>query len=222
MAGPGDEMAARAGGWGHLRASHADRERVVGVLKAAFVEGRLAKDEFELRVGQTFAARTYAELAALTADLPGGITAAKPRRPSQAALGPAVVWPGRVITAASALYAGVWAVLLLSPLGENPLAQALIPNATLVYLGVLIICLAAILARRGDGRIGERPPRGPGAHGPASSYLPPDAADGQLPPADPGHRHTAKAVQRHRPQPPSPVRWSSTAKPRMGACSPSP
>jgi len=42
MAGPGSEMMAALGGCGHLRASHADRERVIDVLKTAFVEGRLA------------------------------------------------------------------------------------------------------------------------------------------------------------------------------------
>ena len=47
MGGPGDEMAAGAGGHGYLRASHADREQVIGALKAAFVAGMLAKDEFE-------------------------------------------------------------------------------------------------------------------------------------------------------------------------------
>ena len=48
MAGPGDEMAAAAGpGRGDLRASHADREQVIGTLKAAFVQGMLAKDEFD-------------------------------------------------------------------------------------------------------------------------------------------------------------------------------
>ena len=74
MAGPGDEIAAGTGGRGHLRASHADREQVVGTLKAAFVQGRLVKDEFDLRVGQALAPRTYAELAALTADLPAGLS----------------------------------------------------------------------------------------------------------------------------------------------------
>src|SRR5215469_18967466 len=72
VAGPGDEIAAQAGSHGHLRASHADREQVVGTLKAAFVQGRLVKDEFDLRVGQALAPQTYAELAALTADLPAG------------------------------------------------------------------------------------------------------------------------------------------------------
>ena len=72
MAGPGDEIVAGASGRSRLRASHADREQVVEVLKAAFVEGRLAQDELDARVGQAFAARTYGELAAITADLPAG------------------------------------------------------------------------------------------------------------------------------------------------------
>ena len=58
-----------AGGYGHLRASHADRERAADVLKAAFAEGRLSRDEFEERTEQVYRSRTYAELAALTADL---------------------------------------------------------------------------------------------------------------------------------------------------------
>ena len=69
---PGNEMAAAASR-GHLRASHADREQVIAVLKAAFVQGRLTKDELDARVGQTFAARTYTHLAAVTADLPPGL-----------------------------------------------------------------------------------------------------------------------------------------------------
>src|SRR5215831_9156742 len=81
MAGPGGEIVAGAGGRGHLRASHADREQVIGTLKAAFVQGMLAKDEFDLRVGQALASRTYADLTALTADLPAGLTAAKPPQP---------------------------------------------------------------------------------------------------------------------------------------------
>ena len=206
MAGPGYHMPAGAEGWGHLRASNADRERVVGVLKAAFVEGRLAKDEFDLRVGQTFAARTYAELAVLTADLPAAPTAAKAPRPARAPGGRAAGRPGRVITAASALYAGAWAVFLLSPLGENPVARAFIPNATMVYLGVLMICIAAIFVSRRDSGSGQEPPRRPGAGGPASRYRPPAAADLQLPPADPGHRHTAEAARWDLPGPPSPVR----------------
>jgi Domain of unknown function (DUF1707) len=59
-------------------ASDADHEKVVDMLKAAFARGRLTKHELDLRVGQTFAARTYADLAALTADLPAGSTSTQP------------------------------------------------------------------------------------------------------------------------------------------------
>jgi hypothetical protein len=48
------------------------------VLKAAFVQGRLGKDELNARVGQALAARTCADLAALTGDLPDGLAAAEP------------------------------------------------------------------------------------------------------------------------------------------------
>ena len=77
MPEPQDQMPA-ALGRGRLRACHADREQVIGVLKAAFVQGRLDKDELNARVGQALASRTYADLAALTADLPAGLAAAEP------------------------------------------------------------------------------------------------------------------------------------------------
>ena len=60
------------GDYGSMRAATADRERAVDVLKAAFAEGRLTQDECEQRVGQALSARTYAELAPITADLPAG------------------------------------------------------------------------------------------------------------------------------------------------------
>ena len=53
-------------------AGTADRERTVGVLRAAFTEGRLTQDELEDRVGRAYAARTYSDLWALVADLPAG------------------------------------------------------------------------------------------------------------------------------------------------------
>jgi uncharacterized protein DUF1707 len=77
MIGPGDEMAPRAGGHGHLRASDSDRAHVIETLKAAYVDGRVTKDEFDVRVNQTFASRTYAELALVAADLPAGLLAAQ-------------------------------------------------------------------------------------------------------------------------------------------------
>jgi len=62
------------------RASHADRERVIDLLKAAFVQGRLERDEFDTRIGQALASRTYGELAAVTADIPAELIGALPRR----------------------------------------------------------------------------------------------------------------------------------------------
>ena len=72
MAGPGDEITPGVESRGQLRAAHADREHVIGTLKAAFVQGMLDKDEFDQRVGQTLGSRTYAELAALTPTSPPG------------------------------------------------------------------------------------------------------------------------------------------------------
>ena len=85
VVGPGDETAAGAGGpsYSYVRASHADREQVIDVLKAAFVQGRLAKDELDLRLGRVLASQTYADLSALTADLPVRLTRAQPPEPAR-------------------------------------------------------------------------------------------------------------------------------------------
>jgi hypothetical protein len=53
-----------------LRATDRDREATVTVLQACYTEGRLTKDEHDVRVGQALAAQTYLDLDRLTADLP--------------------------------------------------------------------------------------------------------------------------------------------------------
>jgi hypothetical protein len=53
-----------------IRASHADREAVVTVLRDAFVAGRLALNEFDERTSAAYAGQTWGELRVLTADLP--------------------------------------------------------------------------------------------------------------------------------------------------------
>ena len=73
---PEDHMA----GHGPPGVSHADCTQVIEVLKTAFVQGRLTKDEFGSRVGQAFTSQTYAELAEVTADLPAGLRGARPPR----------------------------------------------------------------------------------------------------------------------------------------------
>ena len=90
MAGPGDEMAAGAAGRRPMRASHADREQAIEALKDAFVHGRLTKDGLDARAGRALAARTCAELAALTTDI-----AADQAAPSPAATAPAGSGPTR-------------------------------------------------------------------------------------------------------------------------------
>jgi Domain of unknown function (DUF1707) len=76
MAGPADETPG-ARDRSQLRTSHADREQVIDVVKAAFVQGRLAKDEFDQRIARVFASRTYADLAYLTVDIPAGLIRAQ-------------------------------------------------------------------------------------------------------------------------------------------------
>ena len=53
-----------------LRASDADRERVAGVLRDAYAEGRLSPVEHEERLSGVYSATTYADLVPLLADLP--------------------------------------------------------------------------------------------------------------------------------------------------------
>jgi len=55
-----------------MLAAAADRERTMDVLKAAFGEGRLTKEEFDSRSALALSARTYADLAAVVNDLPAG------------------------------------------------------------------------------------------------------------------------------------------------------
>jgi Domain of unknown function (DUF1707) len=59
-------------GHGELRASHSDRDEVVEKLRVAAGDGRLTSDELDERLEAALTARTYGELAELTADLPTG------------------------------------------------------------------------------------------------------------------------------------------------------
>jgi hypothetical protein len=61
-----------ASGPSQILASAADRERAIDVCKASYGEGRLTKEEFDARVHQITASRTYGDLAVLISDLPAG------------------------------------------------------------------------------------------------------------------------------------------------------
>jgi Domain of unknown function (DUF1707) len=127
-AGRGDEVAGAEGrGRGGLRASDADREQVIGTLKAAFVQGRLTEDEFAARVDRVYASRTYAELAEVIADIPTALTAApSPRAPWRATKR---AWWFEY----AAFLPGIVAVILL-PGGPHTTVWTLVILAVVVYL----------------------------------------------------------------------------------------
>ena len=204
MAGPGDGVAAVAGR-GRLRASHADREQVIGTLKAAFVQGRLDRDEFDLRVGQALASRTYADLAAVTADLPAGLAEASPPLPARAQGERRGLRPALVLIVGTVVYAAVWPVAFALPVSgpdHDPHAGvALAETATVFYLIFLVIAGAAMLDSWLPKRSGRQLPlgSGPGAGDQASQRLPSDGPDRQLPPGDQGRPRAAEAVRSRRP-----------------------
>ncbi|MGW5612625.1 DUF1707 SHOCT-like domain-containing protein [Streptomyces sp. NPDC003877] len=73
---PTEEQSARPGSPPELRASHADRDRVVDVLRIAAGDGLLTAEELDERLEAALSARTLKELAPLTADLPSTLAAA--------------------------------------------------------------------------------------------------------------------------------------------------
>ncbi|OKI04605.1 hypothetical protein A6A06_07500 [Streptomyces sp. CB02923] len=67
--------------WGELRASHSDREAVVEQLREAAAEGRIDLAELDTRLEQALTAKTFADLAPLTADLPRSVSVLDPGEP---------------------------------------------------------------------------------------------------------------------------------------------
>lgn len=115
----------------------ADRERTMDVLKAAYGEGRITKDEFDLRAGRAMGARTYAQLAAVVADLPAGPHLGV--MPYQAAYYPAVTTP----TSGLAIGALVCGIAELFTLG--------FASVPAVILGHLARAQIKRTGERGDG-----------------------------------------------------------------------
>lgn len=155
-----------AGALGQLRTSHADREQAIDVLKAAFVQGRLAKDEFDLRVGQVLASRTYADLDALTADIPDGVTSTQP--PAEHA-----GEPGRVLSFKTAARVGAVgaspsmasaAVVLVQSSAVPAAAGVLLVGLTGLFVAGLLTALLMLVSwvvRRSQRGAAQGPPSGP-------------------------------------------------------------
>src|SRR5262249_20329360 len=131
------------------------------------------KDEFDQRVGLTFASRTFAELAVLTADLHVEPVAARTAPPARSGGEQPVLRPGALLAGATALYASVWGFAAIPswPLdSEGDPRSAIIMLvfvSTVVYLLVSAIAVGNMLADRIQKRAVRRPPRrpAPGAGG---------------------------------------------------------
>jgi DUF1707 SHOCT-like domain len=128
---------------GPLMASDADREQVIDMLATAFAQGRLTKRALDLRAGQTFAARTHAELAALTADLPAGQTGTRPaRKPARAQTrqraDKAVVWSAWGLIS-PALFAAIVAIGNPTPADNKPIEKILFLITAAYFITWLVI-----------------------------------------------------------------------------------
>jgi Domain of unknown function (DUF1707) len=228
MAEPGDHKAAPAGPRGRLRASHADREQVIEALKDAFVQGRLTGDELDSRVGQALASQTYAQLAALTDDLPAGPAAAPPpRQPARAhnqASGThlvrnAVIGSGASLIIAGALFPG--AVLLGA--GDHFILPLLIMAAFIVIVVVPSVMISAVATsleqRRSRGQLPPRP--GQGGQAPQVQRAGQVGHDPALPGARPDQNRADLRTDRSRPGQPHPsglvARAPRAVRPVLGA-----
>jgi hypothetical protein len=138
---------------------------VIDTLKAAFVQGRLTKDEFDDRVGQTLAARTHAELAALTADIPAGVTLSPSPRASRRE--PDRLRKSKAARAAAGaiLAAGLLMIAAIGNGSNNPLTGLV---AVVLLSPVWVVMLTGLLAlhSRLEKHAARQRPQGPGQGGP--------------------------------------------------------
>jgi DUF1707 SHOCT-like domain len=161
ISGPQDP--AEAGG-GRLRAGHADREQVIEALKDAFTQGRLTKDELDTRTGQVYAARTYTELAEVTADIPAGLTRARPPRDPWRAT--KVSW----LVVYALILPGLFTAAVL-PGGPAPTTGAEVATWSAVVYAIFWIFGISVMiaARRAKPSAGQPPPRSAPAAGQESA-----------------------------------------------------
>jgi len=151
------------GGRANLRASDTDRDRVVELLNAAYTEGRLSKDEYDVRLENAFSARTYADLDQIVIDLPvARATGAAPVAPlarvnalaiaslvcgiAQFAFGPLATIPAIVL--------GHMARYQIKRSGEQGAGLALaglILGWAAVILGILVLVLGVAMSARMQG-----------------------------------------------------------------------
>jgi hypothetical protein len=141
-----------------MRTSRADREQAIDTLKAAYVQGRLTKDELDERLARALVPLTHAELTALTEDLPDGLAAAgrqgmaRPRESNAAKAGVFVT-----------LVAGM---IMVSAVGNGIANPLHVLTVVLLFSPVWMLALGGLLllhSRIEDRGARRLPPGPPGA-----------------------------------------------------------
>ena len=145
MTRPGSEIVANGK---PLPVTYADRERVIRILKVALAQGRLTADERDERTAQASVSRSRAELAALIADLPEGLTALPPTARDVR------IGVGVIVVAASVLAA----IVLTNP--DNYLAFMAGIGAIVTLIVVPAITVGLIIDVRHHKRSGGQLPPG--------------------------------------------------------------
>lgn len=148
-----------------IRASDADREHAVGMLRDGFAAGRLTLAEFDERTTAAFTSRTWGELRDLTKDLPTAgqrgflppaPVAPRPARDRGEQL-PAGARPGGVPGLMPVLAISLfWLTLTISAHADG----LLIPAVFLLLMAVR----SASRFRCGPGNMNRRPPGQPPSH----------------------------------------------------------
>ena len=206
MVSPGDETAAGAERHARLRASAADREQVIEVLKAAFVQDRITKDELSQRIGKVLASPTY-DLDVLTADIPAGLTrapqpAVPARRPDDSK---------KLIRRASAAVAGTGFVLTEAAIAAfphypvAPLVALVVGSVVGALAAGLLAALLTLIKWVLDRSSGTQPSQGPppGARDNAARHPAPAGPAGQPRQISRRPRPGTEAAQSPLPRPPS-------------------
>lgn len=110
-----------------VRASDADRDRVARLLQEHFAQGRLDNDEFTERLEQAYRARTTADLAPLTRDLPErdladmqAVRRTPGERPRTGLRDPALMIPWILWAGVNALCFTIWLILFLTSQSTYP------------------------------------------------------------------------------------------------------
>jgi Domain of unknown function (DUF4190)/Domain of unknown function (DUF1707) len=167
---------------GRMRACDADRERTADLLRSAFVEGRLNQDELDQRLGRVYSARTYADLAVQTSDLP--VHRPVPVMPPARVLAPVNSTTNGLAVASFVcgllqMFMGITTIpaIVLGHMARKQIRQngqqgdgLAVAGLVLGWLGVALFALFAVVvavaAAKSGAAVPAHIPQGPGFQGP--------------------------------------------------------